>query len=118
MANYSFEAKNTIPIVLWERIKQGLNNDAIVKSIDQKIHYTVQEIDAYFISYSAPSRNNGAIERISYEDFVKIVSKLLEFETFNTSNTKEAFKGGKIYKQRSPLFAILKSSGIIKKVTL
>lgn len=117
MANYSFEVKNTNPIELWERIRQGLNNDVIVKSLDYKIHYIVHEINDIYISYSAPSRNNGAVESISYEDFVKTVSNLFEFETFNTSLAKVAFKGGKIYRKRSPLFAILKSSGIIRKIT-
>ena len=118
MAFYSFTLKKSNPSELWKQIQNGLNNDVIVKSIDYKIHYTVHEINNNYISYSAPSRNSGEIESISYEDFVKTVSKLLEFETFNTNSSKEAFKGGKIYKKRSPLFAILKSSGIIKQVSL
>lgn len=118
MAHYSFSVKEPNPIELWKQLRHGLNNDVIVKSIDQKIHYTVHEINDHYISYSAPSRNSGEIESFSYEDFIKTVSKLLEHETFNTSSAKEAFKGGKIYKKRSPLFALLKSSGIIKQVTL
>jgi len=75
-----------------EANQYGLNSYVIVKSIDEKIHCTEQEINDNYISYSAPSRNKGATKFLSQEDFVKTVSKLLEFETFNTSNAKEAFK--------------------------
>ncbi|MFC1225341.1 hypothetical protein ACFE6N_16145 [Pedobacter sp. BG31] len=118
MANYSFTFKNPNPVELWKQFQYGLNSDVIVKSINEKIHYTVQEINDNYISFSAPSRNKGEIELISQEDFVKTVSKLSAFKTFNTSNAKKAFKGGGLYRKRSPLFAILKSAKIIKEVAL
>lgn len=116
MSLYSFTSGNTNANALWQQIQNGLSHDVIVKSIDQKKHYTIHEITDDYISFSAPSRNNGEAESISYEDFTNTVSKLSKLGLFNTNTSKEAFKGGKIYKKRSPLFAILTSCGVIKRL--
>jgi hypothetical protein len=52
---------------------------------------------------------------ISKADFEVVINCLLVKTDFNTSNAKDCFKGTKIYKKRSPLFAILRASGIIEE---
>jgi hypothetical protein len=62
-------------------------------------------------------QNCGQPEIITLDDFVTIIERLKVLKQFNTSSAKESFKGTKIYKKRSPFFALLLSSGVIERVT-
>ncbi len=116
--NYKFSEKviNKSPKDIWAFIEQGLSNDVIIKSIKDKIPYTVNYVTKDEISFSAETRNNEEPEVIGFTDFVTVVNRLKELEIFNTSSGKESFKGTKIYRKRSPFFALLLSSNVIEKL--
>lgn len=100
---------------IWSFMQRGLSRDVIVKSIQQKIHYTIHEITTEYINFSAPSRNEGKAETIFKEDFVIVVERLQKKGIFNTQTAKELFKGTRIYRKRSPLFSILLAASVIEK---
>jgi hypothetical protein len=116
--NYKFSEKviNKSPEDIWAFIEQGLSNDVIIKSIKDKIPYTVNYVTKDEISFSAETRNNEEPEVIGFNDFVLVIERLKVLEIFNTSSGKESFKGTKIYRKRSPFFALLLSSNVIEKV--
>ncbi len=99
---------------IWQFFMDGLSKEVTIKSIKEKLHYTVNHINKDEISFSAPTRNNGKPESIPHVDFIKVIQRLKNVNTFNTSTSKELFKQTKIYKKRSPFFALLLSSGIIE----
>lgn len=117
--NYMFtkQCRNLGAEKIWSFLQRGLSKDVIVKSSQQKIHYTIHEISNEYISFSAPSRNEGEPETIFKEDFIIVVERLQKVGIFNTQTAKELFKGTKIYRKRSPIFSILLSSGVIESVT-
>lgn len=116
--NFKFSEKviNKNPKGIWTFIEQGLSKDVIIKSVKEKIPYTVNYVTKDEISFSAESRNNEEPEVISFNDFVTVVERLKGLEIFNTSSSKELFKATKIYRKRSPFFALLLSSNVIEKV--
>lgn len=116
--NYKFSEKviNKSHEEIWAFIQHGLSNDVIIKSVKDKIPYTVNYVTKDEISFSAESRNNEEPEVIGFTDFVNVVERLKGLEIFNTSSSKEHFKGTKIYRKRSPFFALLLSSNVIEKV--
>lgn len=101
---------------IWKFIQNGLSKDIIIKSIKDKLPYTVNYITSNEISFSAATRNNGEAEIISLEDFITVVNNLKELGVFNTNTAKPCFKGTRIYKKRSPFFALQLSSGVIEKI--
>ena len=117
--NYKFSEKviSKTPLEIWSFIQNGLSNDVIIKSIGKdKIPYTVNYVTNDEISFSAQTRNNEEPDVIGFNDFVTVVERLKGLEIFNTSSGKESFKGTKIYRKRSPFFALLLSSNVIEKV--
>lgn len=114
-AQYIFNQNEDEPLKIWNNIKKGLSQNVEIKSIKDQIPYTIDYITDSEISFSAKSRNKGRPEIITKEDFLKIVSGLRLMEVFNTSTSKAVFKESKIYKKRSPMFALLISSGVIVK---
>ncbi len=113
---YTFTSKCAIksPEEIRAFIQNGLSNDVVIKSIKEKLPYTVHYINEEEISFSASTRNQGEPEIICFEDFIIIIQRLRQLREFNTSSAKESFKGTKIYKKRSPFFALLLSSGVIQ----
>jgi hypothetical protein len=118
MMSYKFTEKvvNKSPQEMWAFIELGLSNDVIIKSIKDKIPYTVNYVTKDEINFSAETRNNEESEKIGFNDFVSVIDRLKKLELFNTSSSKELFKGTKIYKKRSPFFALLLSSNVIERV--
>ena len=103
------------PAQIWAFIQNGLSKDVIIKSIKEKLPYTVNHVTEEEISFSAETRNDGEAEIIRLVDFITVIDRLKKLEQFNTSSSKEAFKGTMIYKKRSPFFALLLSSAVIQK---
>ena len=101
---------------IWQYIQNGLSRDVIIKSIKEKLPYTVNHITKQEISFAAATRNSGEPEIIQFQDFNTVISRLKGLNEFNTSSAKELFKGTKIYRKRSPFFALLLSSGVIENV--
>lgn len=93
----------------------GLSNDVTIKSIKDKLPYTINYVTNEAISFSAATRNVGEPEEILYTDFSVVIERLQALKNFNTNTAKESFKGTRIYKKRSPFFALLFSSGVIEK---
>lgn len=116
MANYTFNEKINNPATLWNKIQSGLANDVIIKSIQDKIHYNVKIIDNEKLSFTADTRKSGKPEIISKLDFTKVINELKTMDLFNTSSSRHIFKETKIYKKRSPMFALLLSAGVIRSV--
>ena len=115
--SYHFTTKcnNKSALDIWQFIQNGLSNDVTIKSIKDKLPYTINYVTNGVISFSAPSRNDGEPEVIEYIDFAVVVERLKALEQFNTNTAKESFKGTKVYKKRSPLFALLYSCAVIEK---
>ena len=101
---------------IWEFIKNGLSRDVTIKSIKDKIPYEVNSVSNQEIVFSAATRNSGEPEIIRYLDFATVISKLKKETYFNTSSSKELFKGTRLYRKRSPFFSLLLSCGVIEKV--
>jgi hypothetical protein len=116
--SYQFTAKcNGISAnKIWAFIQNGLSTNVTIKSIKEQIPYNVNHVTQNQISFSAESRNGGEPEIINLDDFVTIIERLKVLKQFNTSSAKEYFKGTRIYKKRSPFFALLLSSGVIERV--
>ncbi|MEP7170864.1 MAG: hypothetical protein ABI855_15960 [Bacteroidota bacterium] len=114
--NYQFTQKciNNSAEEIWQFFVNGLSNDVTIKSIKEKLHYTVNYINKEEISFSAATRNDGEPESIPHDDFIKVIQRLKNESHFNTSSAKELFKQTTIYKKRSPFFALLLSSGVIE----
>jgi len=115
--DYQFTAKcsHKNATTIWQFIQNGLANDVTIKSIKDKLPYTVNYVTNEAISFSAPTRNNGEAEEIQLVDFTVVIDRLKALEVFNTNTAKACFRGTKIYKKRSPFFALLYSSGVIEK---
>ena len=101
---------------IWQLIQNGLTKDVTIKSIKDKVPYTVNYVHQDVISFSATTRNNAEPEVISRSDFESVINKLKTLKSFNTNTAKECFKGTRMYRKRSPFFALLLSSGVIEKV--
>lgn len=112
---FSEKASKLNPEEVWQFVENGLSNNVTIKSIGQGKVYTINYINNQEISLSASTRNAGNPEIITKADFLLAMGKLKNFTEFNTSIAKDAFKGGKIYRKRSPIFALLQSSGFIVK---
>lgn len=115
--NYKFTQKcvGKSALDIWQFIQHGLSNDVTIRSIKDKLPYIINYVTNDAISFSAPTRNNGKPEVIPYIDFSVVVERIQAFKEFNTSTAKGSFIGTKIYKKRSPFFALLYSSGVIEK---
>ncbi len=115
--SYHFTKKcnNKSALAIWQFIQNGLSNDVTIKSIKDKLPYTINYVTNEAISFSAPTRNDGEPEIILLTDFVFVIERLKALQDFNTNTGKESFKGTKIYKKRSPFFALLYSCAVIEK---
>lgn len=113
---FSAKCKGISANKIWSFIQNGLSTNVTIRSIKEQVPYTVNHVTQNQISFSAVSRNEGEPEIINLDDFVAIIDCLKVLEQFNTSSAKESFKGPKVYKKRSPFFALLLSSGVIEKV--
>ncbi len=116
--NYQFTKRchNKSPEEIWQFLQHGLSNNVIIKSIKDELPYTVNYVTSLEISFSAASRNEGTPEIIRLEDFIIVINSLKDMKVFNTASAKEMFKGTKIYKKRSPFFALLLSGNVIEKI--
>ncbi|QEK50689.1 hypothetical protein FYC62_02670 [Pedobacter aquae] len=113
--HFTVKCKDASPEKIWEFIQNGLSNDVIIKSIKDKVPYNINYITESEISFSVKTRNDGKPEIITLEDFIRIIIGLMKMETFNTSTSKPIFRESKVYRKRSPMFALLVSSGVIEK---
>lgn len=113
---FTSKCKGVSAAQIWQFIQNGLSTNVTIKSIKEQIPYTVNHVTQNQISFSAETRNDGEPEIIYLDDFVTIINRLKDLGQFNTSSAKESFKGTKMYKKRSPMFALLLSSGVIEKV--
>jgi hypothetical protein len=111
----STNRRKQLPEQLWNFIQNGLSKNVIIKSTHVGVSYIINYVDDQEISFSAGTRNGGNPELIGKSDFLKVVDGLKAVEEFNTSSTKELFLGTKIYRKRSPMFALLHASGIIEE---
>ncbi len=102
---------------MWQFIQNGLSKDVIIKSIKDRLPYTVNHVTKNEISFTAATRNEGDPEIIPVDDFITVINRLKIANHFNTSSAKEMFRQTNIYKKRSPFFALLISSGVIEKIT-
>lgn len=116
--SYQFTSRclNESPEGIWQFIQLGLSKDVIIKSIKDRLPYTVNYVTKDEISFSAETRNQGEAEIIQLEDFISVINKLKKLKQFNTSTAKDVFKGTKIYRKRSPFFALLLSSSVIENL--
>lgn len=116
--NYRFTSKclHKNAASIWKFIQNGLSKDVTIKSTKDKLPYTVNYINNEAISFSASTRNNGEPEFILFEDFVTVMNHLKALQIFNTNTAKPCFKGSKMYKKRSPFFALLVSSGVLEQI--
>lgn len=96
----------------WNEIGARIKSGAKIKSITG-VEYTLQSVSDEKLVFSAASRNKGKSEEISKTDFLMVIEKLKKEKVFNTSSSREYFPS-KIYKKRSPLFAILLAASIIE----
>jgi len=97
-------------------IKNEIRVDDNIFSITGVI-YKITFADNQYIKYTGENRNNGNPEDISIsniKDVLVVLKKLKEFNTSNEKLKKEIPR--KIYKKRSPLFAILLASKVIVPV--
>ena len=101
---------------LWKQIQKSLAEKTFIMSITDVI-YELIEVSEKGITYSAKSRSANAPETITKENAISILQGLIEQTTFNTDTTKSLFRSTTIYRQRSPMFAILIASGIIEMTT-
>jgi hypothetical protein len=117
--SYRFTEKccNQDALTIWKFIQNGLSKDITIKSIRDRLPYTVNFVHDDVISFSAVTRNNEEPEIISHADFDSVINKLKHMNSFNTASAKECFKGTKMYRKRSPFFALLLSCGAIEKLT-
>jgi len=113
---FTSKCKNKDALAIWKVIQNGLSKDVTIKSIKERLPYAVNYINADEISFSATTRNAGEPEIIQFEDFQHVIADLKKLDAFNTSIAKECFTGTKIYKKRSPFFALLLSSGVIETI--
>ena len=107
--------KSKSPSELWKKMTNALSGKLTVKSING-IVYDLHQIGPHKIEYRAESRSAGEIESIKNEEFEILIGKLLAVDIFNTNTSKQAFRDSKIYRQRSPVFAILLASEVIEKL--
>lgn len=114
MYRFTSKCKTKDALAIWRFIQNGLSKDVTIKSIKEKLPYTVNYVNNTEISFSAVTRNNGAPEIISFHDFKIVIDHLKALETFNTNVAKTSFMGTKIYKKRSLFFALLLSSSVIE----
>lgn len=97
---------------IWNKIGSNLKLGAKIKSI-KGVEYTIQSVKDDKVGFSATSRNKGENEEIGKDDFLIVIEKLKKEREFNTSSSREYFPS-RIYKKRSPLFAILLATHIIE----
>ncbi len=112
--NQKFDDKSIEQIVNF--IKAGISKNTEIESITG-IKYKITSIDTFHIEYIGEYRKNGNPEIIFYADIKNTIKILKELKYFNTANkTLKSEIPNKIYKKRSPLFAILLEANIIAKV--
>lgn len=99
---------------IWTKIIEMLANTSTkhIISISGSKVYELVTIDERQIGYVSEDRNNQEEETIYKEDFITLLEVLKSQPCFSTSSIKE-YISGKIYKKRSPSFAILKFLEII-----
>ena len=113
---FALKFKNASEEKIWMAVVRSIHLGAIVRSVKEAIPYTINDIDDSFIVFSTATRNGGKPEKILKEDFVVAVSALKKQKHFDTHTAKSAFLGTKIYRKRSPSFALLKFAGVIEQV--
>lgn len=110
---YTFtdEAKELSPEDIWIKIQGEIVAGSKMKSI-KGLEYTIHSVTNDRITYKAESRSNHENETIDKQDFLTVITRLKKEVAFNTSSSREHFPSA-IYRQRSPLFAILLAGKII-----
>lgn len=116
MADYTFTKDSTdlSSNEIWTKTNQSLKNGKVINSISN-IPYSITDISTTSISYTGEDRSNGEPELISKECFIKVVEGLKKLGTFNSNQSKSIFQQTKIYRKRSPMFAILLTTSLIEK---
>jgi hypothetical protein len=103
--NPMYEEKTTEQLI--DIIKAKIKINDSIKSITGII-YKITFVDIQYIHYTGKNRNKGNPEDISLSDIKLVLAILKTLETFNTSSERlKKELPRKIYKKRSPLFAIL-----------
>jgi hypothetical protein len=95
----------------WLIVEQSAKQFKQCTSINGIVYDMKVENDSIFLK--APTRNNGNLEEISKTQFLEFFSLLGELDEINTNTIKNITPSG-LYKKRSLLMAVLKSSEIIK----
>jgi len=117
MSDYTITAKYqslSIDVVI-SLIKNQMSERNSISSISGVI-YEITAVNEGNIVFKTKSRNRGETEIISFENIEIVLDILKGIELFNTSNPTLKMKiPNKVYKKRSPLFAILLATGVIIK---
>ena len=97
-------------------IKNELRKTDTIKSISGII-YSITSVNYNSIEFTGKDRNKGLPEEIDYENIEAALIILKSLKVFNTNNTiLKRNIPNKIYKKRSPIFAILLSAKVIIKI--
>ena len=113
LINSKYSEKTNEQII--DIIKAKIRTSNSIESITGII-YKITFVNAQYIKYTGENRNNGNPEDILFGDIKSVLSILKVLKVFNTSNEKLKKEiPRKIYKKRSPLFAILLATGIVIK---
>jgi hypothetical protein len=115
--SYQFAArfKNVEATNLWQTIVSTLHSGTVIHSI-KKVPYTIQQVNSSEISFTADTRSDGNAEIITRTEFDQVVLDLKALGRFNTSTSKPAFLKTKLYKKRSPFFAMLLFINAIERI--
>lgn len=107
---------NESPEDIWTTLLSTLNiGDHFFSVGNSPKRYTITNMSINTISYKGNDRSGGIPEDITKDSFIALVDGLKGMHTFNTDTSKELFKGAKIYKKRSPMFALLLGNKIIER---
>lgn len=115
MYQFTNKVRTLSPDLIWLTIVQRLSDTRVIKSING-VEYKLVSLSLEAIKYSTISRNVGLAESVSMTQFTNLLEVLQTKTTFNTHNSRHAFNQIGIYRQRSPVFAILLAAGVIEKV--
>lgn len=116
MANYQFSKNHSLKPEkeLWEIAINDLKKKKSIFSISGK-EYKLVSGSNLEISYQAQSRSQGKPESIFKDDFTEFLKSLKKMKIFNTNNIKGEVSN-KLYRNRSPVFAVLLAAKIIEEI--
>ena len=118
MANYIFTnaVVDQSPSDIWRILVSTLNvGDKFYSIGDPPKIYVIATVTDEVISYKGDDRSGGIPEDIDKTSFDVIVDGLKKMVMFNTNSSKQLFNKAKIYKKRSPMFALLLTNEIIMR---